>query len=148
MKETWDSYFIKIAEDASIRSTCLRRSVGAVIVKDNRTVSTGYNGSPTHTFHCEKVGCKREQLGVPSGERHELCRAVHAEQNAIVSAARFGASIDEATIYVTHFPCIICAKLIINSNIKEVIYKEDYPGKEEVLELFEEAGIICRQIED
>ncbi len=129
-RPNWDEYFMEMAELTAKRSTCLRRQVGAVIVKDKHIVATGYNGAPTGLAHCEeRGGCLRQQLGVPSGERHELCRALHAEQNAIIQAAALGNSIDGATIYVTNQPCVICAKMIINAGIKKIIVKDGYPDE-------------------
>ena len=121
--------------------------MGAVIVKDKRVLSTGYNGSPKGTQHCETLGCIREQMKIPSGTRHELCRGVHAEQNAIVQAAKLGVSIDGATLYCTHQPCSMCCKMIINSGIKRVIYKEGYPDPF-TLELFAEAGVQLERFEE
>ncbi len=121
-----DEYFMKMAYLASTRSTCLRRKVGAVIVKDKRVLSTGYNGAPKGLPHCDEVGCIREALDVPTGERHELCRGVHAEQNAIIQAAVFGTSIKDGKIYTTNHPCVVCAKLLINASISEIIYDDDY----------------------
>ena len=108
------------------RSTCLRRAVGAIIVKDRRILATGYNGAPSHVRHCETVGCLREQMAVPSGERHELCRGIHAEQNAIIQAAYHGASIKGADLYCTNQPCSICAKMIINAGIVRIVYQASY----------------------
>ncbi len=126
----WDKYFMQMAELTATRSTCLRRNVGAVIVKDKHIVATGYNGAPRRIAHCdEKGGCLREKLGIPSGERHELCRALHAEQNAIIQAATLGVSIEDSTIYITHQPCIICAKMIINAGITRIVVKEGYPDE-------------------
>lgn len=110
----------------SKRSTCLRRRVGAVIVRDKHVISTGYNGSPRGTKHCEELGCIRQQMNIPSGTRHELCRGVHAEQNAITQAAYFGTSVANATIYTTTFPCSMCAKILINAGITEVVYADGY----------------------
>ncbi len=121
-----DEYFMKMAHLAATRSTCLRRKVGAVIVKDKRVLSTGYNGAPKGLPHCEEVGCLRVNLEVPTGERHELCRGVHAEQNAIIQAAVFGTSIKDGKIYTTNRPCVVCTKLLINANISEIIYDDDY----------------------
>ena len=121
-----DEYFMKMAQLAATRSTCLRRKVGAVIVKDSHVLSTGYNGSPRGVSHCEEKGCLRVLMNVPSGTRHELCRGVHAEQNAVTQAAYFGTSVKDATIYTTTFPCSLCAKILINSGITEVIYDEGY----------------------
>ncbi len=127
------------------RSTCLRRQVGALIVKDKRILSTGYNGAPTGLAHCEETGCLREQLKVPSGERHELCRALHAEQNAIVQAANSGVSINNATIYVTDQPCVLCAKMIINAGIKRIVFEKGYPD-ELSMKLLNEAGIEIKKL--
>ena len=140
-RPSWDEYFMGIARLTSERSTCLRRHVGAVIVKDKHIVATGYNGAPRNIEHCEdRGGCRREKLGIPSGERHELCRALHAEQNAIIQAATLGQSIEDATIYITHQPCVICAKMIINSGIRKIIVNEGYPDNDSV-EILAEAGI-------
>jgi dCMP deaminase len=125
-RPNWDSYFMAITVLISKRSTCTRRSVGAVIVKDKRILSTGYNGAPSGIEHCSEVGCLREKLNVPSGEKHELCRGIHAEQNAIIQAAFHGVSIKGATLYCTNQPCSICAKMIINAGIKNIFYKEGY----------------------
>ncbi len=121
-----DEYFMKMAHLAASRSTCLRRKVGAVIVKENRVLSTGYNGAPKGLPHCEEVGCLRKDKNIPSGQRHELCRGVHAEQNAIIQAAVFGTSIKDAKIYTTNLPCVVCTKLLINASINEIIYDEEY----------------------
>ncbi|MBR7153489.1 MAG: cytidine/deoxycytidylate deaminase family protein [Candidatus Methanomethylophilaceae archaeon] len=121
-----DEYFMNMALLVSSRSTCMRRRVGAVIVKDKRVLSTGYNGSPKGTRHCEELGCIREQMNIPSGTRHELCRGVHAEQNAVVQAAYFGVSVKGATIYTTTYPCSMCAKILINAGISEIVYDEGY----------------------
>ncbi len=122
---TLDEYFMSIARVVARRSTCLHRQVGAVIVKGKQIVSTGYNGAPSGHPHCLDIGCARE--GVPSGQRSELCRGAHAEQNAINFAARYGISIEGATLYTTHYPCSWCAKSLINAGIVEVVYDEDYP---------------------
>jgi len=128
-RPTWDEYFLSIAELVSRRSTCLRRSVGAVLVKDRRILATGYNGAPSFIEHCDKTGCVREKLRIPSGERHELCRGLHAEQNSFLQAALHGTSLKDATLYCTTQPCVICAKMIINAGIREVVIKGDYPDK-------------------
>lgn len=129
-RPSWDEYFMQMAELTAKRSTCLRRNVGAIIVKDKHIIATGYNGAPKGLPHCEELGgCLREKLGIPSGERHELCRALHAEQNAIIQAATLGQSIEGATIYVTHQPCIICAKMIINAGIQRIVVRSGYPDK-------------------
>lgn len=125
---SWDEYFMQMAELTAKRSTCLRRQVGAVIVKDTRIIATGYNGAPKGLKHCAQLGgCLREKLHVPSGERHELCRALHAEQNAIIQAATLGQSIEGGTIYVTHHPCSICAKMILNAGLERIVIREGYP---------------------
>ena len=123
------------------RSTCLRRQVGAVLVKDKNILATGYNGSPSGVAHCLDVGCLREKLCIPSGERHELCRGLHAEQNAIIQAAKHGTNIDTATLYCTTMPCIICSKMIINAGIKRVVYEQGYPDGL-AAEMIAETGII------
>ena len=136
----WKEYFMQITELVATRTTCSRRAVGAVVVKDNRILSTGYNGAPAGTAHCLDIGCIREAMKIPSGERQELCRGIHAEQNAIVQAARFGVSLFDSEIYVTTQPCITCAKLIVNVGIKKVIYKNPYPDNL-ALSFFKEAGV-------
>lgn len=136
----WDTYFILIAMMAATRSTCLRRQVGAVITRDRQVVSTGYNGAPSRTAHCLEKGCLREILGVPAGERHEMCRGSHAEGNAIAHAARMGISTDGATLYSTHEPCSLCTKVIVNAGIARVVYMHAYPDKIAV-ELREEAQV-------
>ena len=125
-RPSWDEYFIDLAKLVSSRSTCLRQKVGAVIVKDKHILATGYNGVPSGITHCEKNGCNRENLKIPSGERHELCKGVHAEQNAIIQAAKHGIVINGADIYVNTKPCSICSKMIINAGIKRVCYLGDY----------------------
>ncbi|SHE58670.1 dCMP deaminase [Caldanaerobius fijiensis DSM 17918] len=140
MRPDWDEYFMEIAHVVMKRSTCLRRHVGAVIVKDKRILATGYNGAPSGIAHCSEVGCLRDQMNIPSGERHELCRGLHAEQNAIIQAAMSGVSIKGSSIYVTNQPCSLCAKMIINAGIIRVIYKGDYPD-EFAIKLLNEAGI-------
>lgn len=128
MRKSWDEYFMEIAEIVKTRSTCLRRQVGAVIVKENRIITTGYNGAPSGLKHCTEIGgCERARLNIPSGQRHELCRALHAEQNAIIQAAKIGVSTEGATIYITLQPCVICAKMLINAGIKRIVFKGEYP---------------------
>lgn len=128
-RPSWDEYFMELAEVVAKRSTCLRRNIGAVVVKDKRVLATGYNGAPTGLAHCSEVGCLRERLGIPSGERVEMCRGLHAEQNALVQAARYGISLEGAVIYCTNQPCVTCAKMLINAGIVKVIYKHPYPDK-------------------
>lgn len=147
-RPSWDEYFMQMAELAATRSTCLRRSVGAAIVKDRHVVATGYNGAPRQIMHCgERGGCLREKLGVPSGERHELCMGLHAEQNAIIQAATLGATIEGGTIYITHQPCVICAKMIINAGIRRIVVKEGYPDQLAV-DILAEAGLKVVMLED
>ncbi len=149
-RPSWNEYFMDIAKLVSRRSTCLRRSVGAVIVKDKRILSTGYNGAPSGMRHCLEIGCLRDQMDVPSGERHELCRGIHAEQNAIIQAAFHGASIRDSVMYCTNQPCSICCKMIINAGIKTIYYLSGYS---DVLseEMLAEAGVssirLCRKEE-
>jgi dCMP deaminase len=145
-RPSWHAYFLQLARQAASRSTCLRRQVGAVLVRDKRILATGYNGAPRGIAHCLDVGCLREELGVPSGERHELCRAIHAEQNAIIQAAIHGVAIEGSTLYCTHQPCILCAKMIINSGVKDIYFAEGYPD-ELSLAMFAEAGVALHREE-
>ncbi len=147
-RPNWDEYFIEITKVISRRSTCLRRKVGAIIVKDKRILASGYNGAPSGLKHCSEMGgCLREQMHVPSGERHELCRGLHAEQNAIIQAAVHGVSIKDSVLYCTTHPCIICAKMIINSGIKEIIISAAYPDKESK-KLLKESGVKVRCVKN
>jgi dCMP deaminase len=139
----WDEYFMRIAAEVATRTTCSRRAVGAVLVKDKRILSTGYNGVPTGVEHCLSRGCLREQRGIPSGQQHELCRGLHAEQNAIIQAARYGINIMGATCYCTTQPCIICAKMLINAGIVEIVYQQPY-SDDLTMEMLGEAGIKTR----
>ncbi len=125
-RPSWDEYFMSITELVAERATCLRRKVGAILVRDKHIIATGYNGAPRNVRHCTEVGCLREQKGIPSGERHELCRGLHAEQNAIIQAAFHGVSVDGATLYCTNTPCSICSKMLINAGIVKIYYKEGY----------------------
>ena len=136
----WDEYFLDIAALVSRRSSCRRRSVGAVLVKERRILATGYNGAPTGLRHCLDLGCLREQNNVPSGERHELCRGLHAEQNSIIQAALHGVSVRDATLYCTNHPCVICAKMIINAGVAKVIFREGYSDQLSE-EMLQEAGV-------
>lgn len=145
-RPSWDQYFMEVAEVVRKRSTCMRRQVGAVIVKDNRILSTGYNGAPKGLKHCAEVGCTRANNNVPSGERHELCRGLHAEQNAIIQAAVFGTAIDGATIYTTLSPCVLCTKMIINSGIKRIVLREQY-NDPLAIEMLEESGITITKMD-
>lgn len=138
---SWDEYFMQMAELTSQRSTCLRRHVGAVIVQNKHVIATGYNGAPRGLKHCAEIGgCLREELNVPSGERHELCRALHAEQNAIIQAAVLGQSVDGGSIYITHQPCAICSKMIINAGISRIVVREGYPD-DLARDILDEAGL-------
>jgi dCMP deaminase len=139
-RPTWDEYFMDITRLVARRSTCMRRQVGAVMVKDKNILATGYNGSPSGITHCDVTGCLREQLQVPSGERHELCRGLHAEQNAIIQAARHGVNIERSVLYCTDSPCIICTKMLINAGIDKVIYLTGYADKLS-MEMLEESGV-------
>lgn len=139
-RPSWDQYFIDIATLVASRSTCSRRQVGAVMVKGKNILATGYNGTPSGITHCSVTGCLRDQLKVPSGERHELCRGLHAEQNAIIQAAKHGINIDGSTLYCTHSPCIICSKMLINAGIDNIVYLEGYPDQLS-LDMLQEAGI-------
>jgi dCMP deaminase len=139
-RPSWDGYFMQLAFVVAERSTCLRRQVGAVIVKEKQILSTGYNGSPSGLLHCDEVGCLRQSLSVPSGERQEICRAVHAEQNALVQAAKHGVAIMEADLYVTHQPCVLCTKLLINAGIRRAVYTHSYPDQLAVI-MAREAGL-------
>lgn len=139
-RKSWDDYFMSIADLVAERSTCMRRHVGAVIVKDRRMVATGYNGAPSGISHCIDAGCLREQLKIPPGERHEICRGTHAEQNAIIQAATFGANISGGIIYTTHQPCFICTKMLINAHMTKILYRQEYPD-ELAIKMLTEAGI-------
>lgn len=140
VRPDWDAYFMGIVELVAKRSTCLRRSVGAALVRDKRILATGYNGAPSGLHHCLDVGCLRDKLQIPSGERHELCRGLHAEQNAIIQAALHGVSVKGATLYCTNQPCIICAKMVINAGIALIVVKDGYADKL-AAEMLAEAGI-------
>ncbi len=144
-RPSWDEYFIEVARLVSRRATCLRRSVGAILVKDKRILATGYNGAPAGLEHCLDIGCLRQKLKIPSGERHELCRALHAEQNALIQASLYGVSTKGSALYVTNQPCIICAKMLINAGIKEIIISEGYPDKM-AMDFLKEAKIKVRRI--
>jgi dCMP deaminase len=135
-----DDYFLKIAMVVAERSTCLRHHVGAVAVRDKHILSTGYNGAAAGLKDCLELGCLREELGIPSGTRHEICRGIHAEQNVIIQASLNGVSIAGATIYATHTPCVLCAKMLVNAKIKRFVSFGKYPDRT-FIELFREAGI-------
>jgi len=139
-RPSWDEYFMGICGQVGGRSTCLRRSVGAVVVRDRRILATGYNGTPAGLAHCEEVGCLREQRGIISGSNHELCRGIHAEQNAVIQAAKYGIPIDGSTLYTSHQPCVLCAKILINAGIQEIVYRFPYPD-DLARAMLEEAGV-------
>ena len=145
-RPSWDEYFMDITRRVATRSTCLRRAVGAILVHDKRIIASGYNGGPSGLAHCLDIGCLREKLGIPSGQQHELCRGIHAEQNAIIQAARYGVSIEGSVLYFTTQPCTQCTKMLINAGITEIVYAEGYPD-DLARELLEESGIIVRRFE-
>ncbi len=145
-RKSKDVYFSEIADLVSSRSTCIRNQVGAVIVKDSKILSTGYNGAPKKLPHCEDVGCIRDELGVKPGTRHELCRGLHAEQNAIIQAAFHGVSVNGATIFCTTRPCSICTKMLINAGIHEITYIEEYED-ELAAQIVNEAELKIRRVE-
>lgn len=146
-RPAWDEYFMEITRLVARRSTCMRRSVGAVLVKDKNILATGYNGAPSGVAHCLDVGCLRERMAVQSGERHELCRGLHAEQNAIIQAAKHGTNINGATLYCTTMPCIICSKMLINAGILRIVYAQGYPDQL-AEEMIEEAGIETKMFDE
>jgi dCMP deaminase len=140
-RPTWDDYFMQIAGLVAQRSTCLRRQVGALLVQNRRLLATGYNGAPQGLPHCHELdGCLREQMGIPPGERQELCRALHAEQNAIIQAAVHGVELADVTCYSTTQPCVTCAKMLINANVRRIVYEGDYPDSL-ALDILKQAGI-------
>lgn len=139
-RPTWDEYFLEMARVIASRSTCLRRSVGAILVHDKRILATGYNGAPANLPHCEEVGCRRQELGIASGERQELCRGLHAEQNAIIQGALHGVSVRGSVLYCTTQPCVICAKMLINAGVERVVYEGDYADQLS-LEMLQQAGV-------
>lgn len=126
-RPSWDEYFQKITFEVAQRSTCLRRQVGAMLVVDKHILTTGYNGVPHGLRHCGDVGCLRMAKDVPSGERHELCRGLHAEMNALLQAAKYGIKIAGSTLYSTTHPCVLCAKMLINAEVKRIVTQKDYP---------------------
>ena len=145
-RPTWDEYFLEVAQLVAKRVTCMRRQVGAVLVKDRRILATGYNGAPSGLKHCVEIGCLRQKLNIPSGERHELCRALHAEQNALIQASLYGISVKDSTLYATNQPCVICAKMLINAGIKEIVIACGYPDKL-AMDFLKQAKIKIRSIE-
>ncbi|MBW1770880.1 MAG: cytidine/deoxycytidylate deaminase family protein [Deltaproteobacteria bacterium] len=145
-RPSWKEYFMDIAVLVARRSTCRRRRVGAITVKNKRILATGYNGAPSGLPHCLDIGCLREEMGIPSGERHELCRGLHAEQNVIIQAAYHGVSIKGATLYCTNLPCSICSKMLINAGISDIIYQEGYADSM-TEEMLSAAGVKIVQID-
>lgn len=144
-RPSWDDYFMQIAQLVAQRSTCLRRQVGAVLVANRRILATGYNGAPQGLAHCaEAGGCLREREGIPSGQRQELCRALHAEQNAIIQAAVHGVELQAVTLYSTSQPCVTCAKMLINANVRRIVYAGEYPDPL-ARQVLEEAGVALEQ---
>lgn len=139
-RPSWEQYFLELADLVASRSTCLRRQVGAVLVKNERIIATGYNGAPRGLKHCLDTGCLRDAMQIPSGQRYELCRGVHAEQNAIINAANYGVSTQDSVLYCTNQPCIICARMIINAGIIKVVHRGNFD--DQLAEQFlQEAGI-------
>jgi dCMP deaminase len=141
----WDTYFLEIVELVSKRSTCCRRAVGSGLVRDHRILATGYNGAPSKLQHCLDIGCLRAQLKIPSGERHELCRGLHAEQNAVIQAALHGVNTKGSTLYCTNHPCVICAKMIINAGVVRIVIRDGYHDKL-AAQMLKEAGIRVKQL--
>ncbi len=140
MRPSWDEYFLELADLVASRSTCLRRQVGAVLVRKERIIATGYNGAPRALNHCLDIGCLRAEMGIPSGQRYELCRGVHAEQNAIINAAYYGVPTQDTVLYCTNQPCIICARILINAGIIRVVHRGDFDDNL-ALQFMQEAGI-------
>lgn len=139
-RPAWDLYFLQMAQLASTRSTCLRRQVGAILVRDRRIIATGYNGAPSGLKHCIETGCLRQKMHIPSGQRYEMCRGIHAEQNAIINAAYYGVPTQGAILYCTHQPCLICARMIINAGIQKVVHQCDFTD-EIAVQFLREAGV-------
>jgi dCMP deaminase len=145
-RPSWDDYFMQITHLVATRGTCLRRKVGAILVKDKRILSTGYNGPPSGLPHCDELGgCLRNRMNIPSGQRHELSRALHAEQNAIIQAAIHGFSVHGAMLYSTTQPCSICTKELVQAGVREFVIAEGYPD-EMALEIMSLAGVVVRQV--
>ena len=141
----WHDYFMSITRLVAERSTCLRRKVGAILVKEKRILATGYNGAPQGLEHCLDIGCLRERLRIPSGQRHELCRALHAEQNVLIQAARYGTAVAGSELYCTNLPCIICTKMLINAGVHTIYYSEGY-ADEMSMDMLKEAGMELMQL--
>lgn len=145
-RPSWDEYFMKLTQVVSERATCVKRKVGALIIKDYRVLSTGYNGAPKGLPHCGEVGCLRKEMNVPSGQRHELCRGLHAEQNAIIQAAWHGVKIEGGTMYCTYQPCVICVKMMINAGIAKLVFSGGYPD-ELAAKMLKESGLEVKRFE-
>jgi len=139
-RPSWDEYFIEVCEVVARRATCIRRRVGAILVRDKRILATGYNGAPSGLPHCLDIGCLRQHQNIPSGQRHEMCRGLHAEQNALVQAARHGISVKGAVLYTTLEPCVLCSKMLINAGIEKIVFVEEYPDQL-ARDMLAEAGI-------
>jgi dCMP deaminase len=139
-RPSWNTYFMEIAHIVKKRSTCLRRQVGAVLTKENRIIATGYNSTPKWSRHCDEIGCLRQKMSVPSGESLDICNSIHAEVNAILQCSYMGMSTKECILYTTVLPCVLCARIIINSGIVKIVYDEDYPNKESI-NIFRNSGI-------
>ncbi len=135
-----DEYFLKIAFVIAERATCHRRYVGAVAVRDKHILATGYNGAPSGLKDCLELGCLRDELNIPSGERHEICRGIHAEQNVIIQASLHGVSLEGSTIYCTHTPCVLCAKMLVNAKINRYVSSGKY-NDQSFVDLFQKGGI-------
>ncbi len=135
-----DEYFLKVASVVAERATCRRHHVGAVAVRDKHIMATGYNGAPFSAKDCLELGCLRDELNIPSGERHEICRGIHAEQNVIIQASLHGVSLEGSTIYATHTPCVLCAKMLVNTKIKRFVSFSKY-NDDAFSDVFREAGI-------
>jgi len=146
-RPSWDEYFMQVAKIVATRSTCLRHKLGAVLVRDRRILTTGYNGAPRGMEHCLETGCLRDKLKIASGTRHEICRGVHAEQNAIIQAARHGVTTEGSEIFITHEPCSVCAKILINAGVKRVVYQSGYPD-DFAKELLREAGVKLKKFKE
>jgi dCMP deaminase len=143
-RPSWDEYFLEMAQLVSKRSTCLRRQVGAVAVRDKRILATGYNGAPSGLAHCVDIGCIRQKLSIPSGQRQELCRGLHAEQNVIIQAVIHKVDLKDSTLYVTNQPCVTCTKMLISAGVKEIVILDGYPD-ELARQMLKEAGIKIRR---
>lgn len=144
-RPSWDEYFLEMTQLISKRTTCLRRAVGAVAVHDKRIIATGYNGAPSGLAHCFDVGCIRKKLGIPSGQRQELCRGLHAEQNIIIQSVLHKIDLRNSVVYLTNQPCVTCAKMLISVGVKEIVIAGDYPDTL-ARGMLKEAGIKIRRI--